>query len=127
MFNLITSGFSWLFGNSKAADAAVSSLDKIYYSDEEKADAKQKILNFKIEYAKATQNQSIARRIIAVIVSGLWALLNIVSLLAGYFDRSEGSYSQFIAQAIADNINSPFIIIIGFYFAAHVVGKYKNE
>ena len=124
--NWIVSAFGWLTGNSKSADNAMKAVDALVYTDEEKAVANQKILDFKIEYAKHTQNQSIARRVIAFIVSGLWGALIMIAVIAGYFDRSEGSYSEFVGQIVITNINPVFMIIIGFYFAAHMVGKFKG-
>ncbi len=119
--------WSWLFGNSdsanKVVDGVSSGLDMMFFTDEEKSIASQKVLDFKIEYAKATQNQSVARRIIAFIVCGIWGFLNI-SAVAMYF-ISETS-SKFIFEVIKENINTPFMIIVGFYFAAHIVGKLKG-
>jgi len=118
--------FSWLTGESKTAEKVVdgvsSGLDMMFYTDEEKAIAAHKVLDFKIEYAKHTQNQSVARRVIAFIVSGIWGLLNIVAV-ALYFISEPAS--DFIFKVINQNINTPFMIIVGFYFAAHIVGKLK--
>lgn len=116
--------FSWLTGGGetveKVVDGVSSGLDMMFYTDEEKSIAAQKVLDFKIEYAKHTQNQSIARRVIAFIVSGLWGVLNLFAVTLYFI--SEPS-SQFVFKVINENINTPFMIIVGFYFAAHVVGK----
>ena len=122
--------FSWLLGNSKAAETVVdgvsNGLDAMFFTDEEKSQANQKVLDFKIEYAKHTQNQSIARRVIAFIVSGVWGLLSLLVVVAGYFDRSKGSFAEFVSGFMAENIHTPFMIVLGFYFAAHVAGKLKG-
>ena len=116
--------WSWLFGNSessnKVVDGVVNGVDAMFFTDEEKSVANQKVLDFKIEYAKHTQNQSIARRVIAFIVSGLWGALNLLAV-ALYFISEPAS--QFVFKVISENINVPFMIVVGFYFAAHVVGK----
>jgi len=123
--------FNWLFGNSKATDAAVRGIDALIFTDEEKANldaaARDKILQFKIDYAKATQNQSVARRIIAVIVSALWALLVLVAAIAGYFDASDTGYAAYVGGIVVTTLNPPFMVIIGFYFAAHVVKGLKQQ
>lgn len=122
---------SWLFGNSKAADAAVNGIDALVFTDQEKATmdaaAMDKILDFKIEYAKHTQNQSIARRIIAIIVSGLWALLILIAAIAGYFDAGGTGYAAYIGGIVVTSVNPPFMVIIGFYFAAHVVKGLRKQ
>jgi len=116
--------WSWLFGNSKNTEkvvgGVVDGLDAMFFTDEEKSVAAQKVLDFKIEYAKHTQNQSVARRVIAFIISGLWGALNLIAV-ALYFISEPAS--QFVFKVIESNINVPFMIVVGFYFAAHVVGK----
>jgi len=119
--------FGWLFGNSdsanKVVDGVVSGIDAMFFTDEERSIAAQKVLDFKIEYAKHTQNQSIARRVIAFIISGIWGFLNLLAV-ALYFISEPAS--EFIFKVISSNINVPFMIVVGFYFAAHVVGKLKG-
>ena len=116
--------FSWLTGNSNTAEKVVdgvsSGLDMMFFTDEEKSIASQKVLDFKIEYAKATQNQSIARRVIAFAITGVWVFLNLLAVTLYFI--SEAS-SKFIFEVLKENINTPFMIVVGFYFAAHVVGK----
>ncbi len=128
--SLIAGGLSWLFGNSKSADKAVDTiadgLDNAFFTDQEKTNAGLKILDFKIRYAEATQNQSIARRVIAFIVSSLWALLVMVAVVTGFFNDGEGSFSSFVFSVLDQVVNPPFMIVIGFYFAAHVVKGLKQ-
>ena len=125
MLGCLGSAFSWLTGNSNSAEKAVSGIDMMVFTDEEKSIANQKVLDFKIEYAKHTQNQSVARRVIAFAVTGLWTSLIAVVVIAGYFNRAEGSFSEFVGQIVITSINPVFMIIIGFYFAAHIAGKFK--
>ena len=116
--------WGWLIGNSdsagKAVDGVIDSLDALIFTDEEKSIASQKVLDFKIEYAKHTQNQSIARRVIAFVITGVWATLNLFAVTLYFFNESA---SKFVFDVLKENINVPFMIVVGFYFAAHVVGK----
>lgn len=121
MLALLGTAFSWITGNSNSANKAMSAVDALVYTDEEKAVAGQKILDFKIEYAKATQGQSVARRVIAVVITAMWACLNLLSVgleLGGLTEKS-----GFIASLLENDINPPFMIVIGFYFLAHVVKR----
>ena len=117
----------WLFGNSKAADKAVDGiydgLDALVFTDEEKSVAAQKILDFKIEYAKHTQNQSISRRIISVGVTLMWVSVGIATLVAQALGASV--FAEYAFKFLVDVVMTPFSIIVGFYFAAHIVGKLK--
>ena len=115
----------WLLGNSssadKALDAVVNTADALFYTDQEKAIASQKILDFKIKYAAATQAMSISRRVIAITVSAMWAITGLTILVA----KALGSvaFTKFAMVFMADIVNPPFMIIIGFYFLAHLVKK----
>jgi len=127
MISLLAGAFSWLTGNSKSADRAMDAVDALVFTDEEKANidvaTRDKVLNFKIEYAKATQNQSISRRVISICVTALWALFLLLAVGLQLFGNSENA--DFVFKTINENINAPFMIIVGFYFASHVVGKLK--
>ena len=115
--------FGWLFGNSKAADKAVDGiydgLDALVFTQEEKAAAGQKILDFKIEYAKVTQNQSISRRIISVAVSVMWMGVGIGILSAKALGAD--AFAEYAFKFMVDVVNTPFALIVSFYFAAHMV------
>jgi len=119
--------WDWLIGTpknvEKAVDAVINTGDALFFTDEEKSVASQKILDWKIEYAKATQGQSIARRIIAVGVTGMWCLTGITALIASYFGNVP--YAEYVMKFLVDVVMQPFSIIVGFYFLAHVVGSKK--
>lgn len=120
----------WLTGESKTAEKVVdgvsSGLDMMFYTDEEKAIANGKILDWKLKYATASAGQSISRRVIATIVSSLWGLIVLAAAVAGYFATGKDSYANYLMELLGSTVNTPFMIIIGFYFAAHVVGKLKQ-
>jgi len=112
-----------LFGGgsttNKIVDGVISGADALFYTDEEKAVANQKILDFKLEWMKATQGQNIARRLIAIGVTLAWLLAGIVVLTAKALGYDE--FSKFAFEYLTSVITTPFMIIIGFYFAAHAL------
>ncbi len=119
--------FGWLTGGgdtaNKVIETASSGLDMLFFTDEEKSIAGQKVLDFKLEWLKATSGQNLARRFIAFGVVGLWCLGVLAACIAKLF--SEG-YSEFLFTILKDVVGLPFTVIIGFYFAAHMVGKLKK-
>lgn len=123
------SWFSFLTGKSETAekvvDGVIDGVDAMFYTDEEKAQANFQILTWKLEYAKATQGQSISRRIIAFVVSGLWASMVITTIGIGLLTGKESAQTGFMLESFKV-VNDPFMIIIGFYFLAHVVGKARG-
>lgn len=118
---------SWLTGGGKTAskviDAASSGIDMAFFTDEEKSIANQKVLDFKLEWLKSTSGQNLARRFIAFGVVALWILAIVVACIAKLFSDA---YSQFLFDVLKEIISMPFTVIIGFYFAAHIVRGLKK-
>lgn len=115
--------FSWLTGGNAESiiDGAKKGLDKAFYTDEEKADADKGLLDWTLQYMKATMPQAVTRRVIAFGVIMIWALLILTLVIAGYFDRGEGSYSMFVFEVFKEVVLQPFNIILGFYFLTQTV------
>ncbi len=105
-----------LFGSGDTTSAVLSGIDKAWFTDQEKS-------GFFLKYLAATQPQNLARRLIAVIVVLLWAMLILLGVALYKFDPA---YSDFIFSTLKDVVNTPFGIIIGFYFAAHLARAWNN-
>jgi len=125
--NLISAGFSWLTGNSnsanKAVDAVINSGDALVFTDEEKDNSNHKKLDFIIRHAEATQSQSVSRRVLTVSIAFLFITLSVVVVVAGYFDRSIGSYSTFVFDFMKEVVLQPFSILLVFYFVTPFAKK----
>jgi hypothetical protein len=124
-----------MFGTDKAVDNLIdqtgNALDKLFYTKEEKAEAHAQDISearkMVIEWMKNTQGQNIARRLIALIVTGIWAVEHIVastlSVIAVWVTNSENfvKSSQVIAE-YADSITGAMMLVLSFYFAAPYAG-----
>lgn len=123
--------FSWITGSGrtqeKAIDAVINTGDALFFTDEEKSVANQKKLDWLLDYMKATSAQSVARRLLAVMMAGTYLSVFIVVCGAGYFDRSEGSYSVWLFDVLKDTLESPMNIIIGFYFLTGTVRAFTGN
>lgn len=121
---------SFLTGKSETAEAvvdgAIGGIDAMFYTEEEKARANFKILEWKLEYAKATQGMSISRRVIAFAVTGAWLSLVLLLAALGILFGEEAAAVKYLFKLLDDIVNDPFMIIIGFYFLAHVVGNARK-
>lgn len=129
-----------LFGTEKAltgiVDAAASGLDKLYYSDEEKADdaakARSEARQMIIQWMASTQGQNLARRLIALSITGVWLGMYLVSVLAqmvATFTNTHGAVTVEkvneigrIAQDSGQDMNGAVMLILAFYFAAPHMG-----
>jgi len=120
--------FAAIFGSSKntetIVDGAVNGIDKLFYTDEEKAEGMEKMRDWYLRYLEASQPQNLARRFISVLIVGLFVLLILAAVIAWPFMPY---YSEFIFMVIEDNVATPFAIIMGFYFAAHIARQLPRK
>ena len=121
---------SFLTGESstaeKVVDGAISGIDAMFYTDEEKARANQQILDWKLQYASATQGMSISRRVITFTISAAWLLLVLLTVAVGLLMGGESAEVTFLMKIMVDVVMQPFSIIVGFYFLAHVVSSARK-
>jgi hypothetical protein len=121
---------SWMMGNAKSAEkivsAGISGVDKLVFTEEEKADYNHKLQELHLEFVKVAASestaQSISRRMICLPVVYVWLLLIVLNtgLAIGGF---EGSTTA-IMKAI-EHMNMPALAAIGFYVGRHIASKGK--
>jgi hypothetical protein len=142
-----------IFGTEKFVDKGLSIIqsagDKLWYTDEEKADDRAKkgeqIRAFMVNWMETTKGQNIARRTLAVAITFVWLSMYIISTIMGvaapWLDSSlpvnelgaviEGAmstYGKTIASsaaldAKADRMSGAVMLILAFYFAAPHMDK----
>lgn len=136
MFNWIGKIFGTDEAVGKVVDSVSNGLDKIWYTDEEKAEdkaqAKRDASAFIIKWMESTTGQNLARRLIAVVVTGVWVLQYIAMMAlstAAVWTDSEGAItsekltaSAAIIGTYAESMNGAMMLILGFYFAAPHLG-----
>lgn len=109
---------------TKLIDGATSGLDAMFFTPEEKSVANQKVLDFKLEYAKTTQGQNVTRRFLALMIAAIFLHFLIVGFyaeIAGFLNIAK------VAKEYAKILKDPFDIVLAFYFLTHVVGKLKGK
>ena len=85
-----------------------------------------------VDWMKNTQGQNLARRLLALSISGVWLSMWVASALvsmAAVFVNDSGTMTALklgavsdIAQANAGEMNAPVMLILAFYFAAPHMG-----
>lgn len=130
--------FAAIFGSSKntetIVEGAVSGLDKLFFTAEEKSEASERVAAWYLKYLAATQPQNLARRLIAMVIVILWALLVLVGVAARAAEvwlgvsvgEGEQLFSEFVFTVLAEVVMNPFLMVMGFYFAAHVVRAWQT-
>ncbi len=129
-----------LFGTEKAltgiVDGVTNGLDALVYTDEERAaDAaadRSEARKMVVGWMAATQGQNLARRLIALSITGVWLSMYLVSVLCAMiavFTNADGvvtaekvSQVGVIAKSAAMDMNPAVMLILAFYFAAPHMG-----
>ena len=129
----IWAGIKTIFSSSpdKVLDMASgvgNFIDETFYTDQEKADAKIKLLDYKLKWLNATQGQNLARRYCAV-AFGLNFILTfqicLMVVLYGFFTGTDvteviGNIKDLI---ISFQLGYIMITIIAFYFGKEFLKK----
>jgi hypothetical protein len=129
-----------MFGTDKAAASAVdglkNGLDKLIYTKEEIAeDAAADVSEARkmfIDWMRTTSGQNLARRLIALIVTGVWVFQYLTALaLSGIAvwveDPIKWRESAKLVGDYAEQMNGAMMLILGFYFAAPHLGKVVDK
>lgn len=128
--------FGRLFGSDEAAgkliDNVSSGLDKLWYTDEEKADDKRKdaseARSMVIQWLSNTQGQNLSRRLIAIAITFTWLFLHLINAALGVTavwveDGAKLLISAGIVREAAGDMVPAVMLILGFYFAAPHMGS----
>lgn len=138
MINSIGGFFGRMFGTDKAIEKSIdlvgNGLDKLWYTDEEKAQdvAKERAAarGILIEWVDKSQGQNIARRFLALVITSTWLFMYLAE--AGLHVSAiwlSGENAQMLTQsaqligARAMEMNGAMMLILGFYFAAPHLGR----
>lgn len=131
--------FGKIFGTEKALNSIVdgvsNGLDKLVYTSEEKSDDAAKDRSearaMIVQWMETTQGQNLARRFLALMITGVWLMMYAVSTLGEMVQPwlSDPDFAQrFSASADAlgdraNNMNGAMMLILAFYFAAPQMGS----
>ena len=109
---------------TKLVDGAVSGVDKLFFTREERADYLQKVAQNQLEFLKTTINESSARsltrRYIAVMIMGVFLLLLLFGAVTFKFDQAWADYILAEAKSLA----TLALMVAGFYFGSYAIGQY---
>ncbi|MFV0505894.1 MAG: hypothetical protein ACK5L5_04175 [Bacteroidales bacterium] len=115
-----------LFGSDKALDKVASGVDKVFFTQEERAEQW-------LDTLKAYEPFKLAQRLIALIVTCayifVFLLCAVMMFLGLWFDKLV-EHSKLIVEWNNDTLGLPFVLIVSFYFAGGmaegIIQKYKK-
>jgi len=118
----------WLFGGSKVASETVTDIrkgiDVMVFTPEEKALANREGFELWIKYQEATAPQNVARRMIALIVTALWAFLVLLTVALWPFFRE---YTEFVYSLLLNVVSPVFMLVMVFYFSKRIIEGFKKN
>ncbi len=120
--------FSWLLAGPEAAtrvlDAGVRGIDALVYTDEEKAVAKQKLLDGWLQLQKdmgeETTVRAVTRRILAILIIVPFVFLVLSAAVAYFFDPQ---YTQFLIDLADGQFGIMALAVTCFYFGPYMIGQ----
>jgi len=127
-----------LFGSDSAVesviDHAAAGLDKLIYTDEEKADAiardRASARQMVIEWLRNTQGQNLARRLLALMIATVWLMqylsAQVLAIAAVWVEPDTADKLKASVSILSDNagqMNGAMMLLLSFYFAAPHMGK----
>ena len=104
----------------KAVDGVIDGVDKIFYTDEEKAEARQKAFNSKLEALKLFEPFKLAQRYIAIIHTINFVIAFWVGVLILNFGTME-MFNSYINFCVDFSIGWIMLAIIAWYFTGGVI------
>ena len=113
---------------SKGVDAVIRTGDALVYTEEEKAEFRLKVGEWLLKWQQATSGQNIARRLIAMLVTGVWLLESMVALVLTVFAAFHPDHKAMADAAdacweAARGMGIPAGLILTFYFAPNKIGE----
>ena len=118
-----------LFSSSKSVektvDAVVATGDKLWYTEEEKAEGRQKMLEWVLAFHEKSSGSNVARRLIAVMVVGSFLML--VGMCAALILTNQDAMYAKMYDLIKETLLQPFGIIISFYFLSGMVRDWAGS
>lgn len=119
--------FSFLKSNKNTVDniinSAVSGIDKMWFTNEEKSEITRDMANGLQDFVKQTLDESTARsrtrRIIAIMIMAVYLLLILAAVVAYAFNKD---YASFILSIIGE-MSTYALMVAGFFFGAHLLGR----
>jgi hypothetical protein len=116
----------------EATTGIIAGIDKIWYTDEERADNKTEVFKLKTRaieaHTKFVENtasensaRSIARREIAQKIIDVWLTMMILNTIVYLFDEAKGKKMYEVVEVYG--LPTAVLMVLGFYFSLYALDK----
>ena len=117
--------FSKILGTDsidKIIDKGSDFIDDVIYTKDEKAENKNKLMDFYLEYQRTTSGQNIARRVLAIMMVSAYLTFALMGIVVFKFDST---WSTLVFSFVKE-LSLAVSLIIAFYFGSGLMRTYKN-
>jgi hypothetical protein len=122
----------WIFGASnssgKVLDAGISGIDKLVYTEEEKAEARSQLLDHWIKLqatlGEETTVRGVTRRILAVMFCGAYVLLTLLAAAVWPWGDHWKAYADFLWEVANGQYGWITMTVVVFYFGPYVFERF---
>ena len=126
----------------KTVDAVIKTGDALFYTEEEKAQAGMRRLEWILKYHEASKGSNVARRLVALMFTAVFLLLLLAVaglIVVGALTTEPVAAgeplppsiwftaSRQLFQLISDTLVVPITVIIGFYFSSGMVRDWGSK
>jgi len=115
---------------NKVLDGAISGIDKLFFTNEEKTEFNKQIADAHLEYLKTTlsenSNRSITRRYMSLALMGLFIALIIAGVIMKAFDDDYASFIFEVVSKLDVLIMMVAAFFYGGYYAKGIISKSKG-
>lgn len=127
--------FDWIFGVSNSAgkvlDGAIAGVDKLVYTEEEKADARTALLQHWIKLQETlgeeTTVRGVTRRILAVLFCGAYVFLTVLAAAVWPWSEHWRNYANFLWEIANGQYGWITMTVVVFYFGPYVVERFFTK
>ena len=123
MFNAIKTGAAMLFSSPKILSGVGNAADALHYSKEEAGDLNIEYVKAKAALISASSPSAITRRLVAWVITIYWCLCSLISVALLLLESDK---AMLMINFQSDNVNVPFMLVIGFYFSTTVIKNFKK-
>ena len=129
LFSFLKTSEKALDAGTKVIDGAVSGIDKLFFTAEEKSEASLKAVDLWIETQKAIRDEgsarSITRRILAVMIIGFTLVVGLGACIIFPFNAAWAAYLVALLKEFGFMTGAVVVFYFGYYGFKAIVGAKK--
>lgn len=114
--------------SGKIIDDATSAVDKLFFTNEERADYLQKAAQVQLDFQKATASEStvrsVTRRVLAIMMYAVFLGLVIATAVTGFFDVEK---AKFLFSLVGQLFSLAMAVTVFYFGGYYLPGMFRKK